>query len=406
MNTYIILTDGIVDIGGGQLYVNSKVEFLESKGWRVFVFSKVTGKILIDGLKKYSNGVIRELGIYPMHLTRHRREKVLRIMAESCFNDDNIIIESNSTTLSIWGEMLAYRVNGKHFLFNLNEHPHCESALYSYYLFKYKRGEFATIKKEIMVDFFRPYFKVEDAKDRVLNTVYSVRQVDDVPFKDISELHDGGKNICVIGRLDKPFVKAVVEDLKKYCTERTNENYNIVVIGGDQEGRKISGEIKETMAGVQNVNLFMMGYMFPMPRKLLNLMDVSISSSGAVRSVGREQLLAISIDGNDLKPIGIWGITTENTLFRNSELEPPVEMGILLDAIFEKKYKRSDMPSSLKCDKIRTLDYLQCHLDFINKSSAEKKYFTDFKVLSRLKKMIIIAVGQENYEKLWKSFHK
>lgn len=44
---YIFFTDSIVNIGGGQLYVKAKMEYLHREGWTVYIYSHINGEILI-----------------------------------------------------------------------------------------------------------------------------------------------------------------------------------------------------------------------------------------------------------------------------------------------------------------------------------------------------------------------
>ena len=36
MNLYVFITYSVADVGGGQMYIKSKAEYLKSKGWGYF----------------------------------------------------------------------------------------------------------------------------------------------------------------------------------------------------------------------------------------------------------------------------------------------------------------------------------------------------------------------------------
>ena len=78
MKTYIILNHGLCNIGGGQLYVNSKKKYMEEIGWRVLVFSYMKGEIVVDDLKQYKKLIFPELNFYPSYFFKFKRNKILQ----------------------------------------------------------------------------------------------------------------------------------------------------------------------------------------------------------------------------------------------------------------------------------------------------------------------------------------
>lgn len=73
---YIFFTDSIVNIGGGQLYVKAKMEYLHREGWTVYIYSHINGEILIREFIPFTQYIYTELNVYPFYLSRYRREKI------------------------------------------------------------------------------------------------------------------------------------------------------------------------------------------------------------------------------------------------------------------------------------------------------------------------------------------
>ena len=396
MKTYIFITYSIVNIGGAQLYVNSKVKYLESLGWQVKVYSVFVGRIMIEGLKRFANDIIPELAVSPMAYSNQKREQIVNRMSEELYGNDEIIIESNYNSLSIWGEMLASQNQAKHIIYAVDESIESQKELFPYFKFKYDRGEFAVIKSQIIEDFFKPYFKVEDAENHVLRVVYSLKQIDDVDF-DIDNIDTTRYTIGVVGRLNKPFVLKVSTDLKEYILNNPFKSFNVVYIGGDETGENITALIEKLFKNVSNCNLYMVGYRFPMPRKLMRLFDVCFSNSGAARAVANERILTISIDSNDLNPIGVLGITTINTVFRTKE--PIMTVSYWLDELMNNKYNKNQIKN---VDVVpEKLDNLKAHLEYIRKSATEKEYYTEFKKKHILKRTVLNLFGVTGYMRLY-----
>ncbi len=406
MKLYIFLTHGIVDIGGGQLYVSSKTTFLERLGWDVTVFSFTMGEVIIETLKKYASNIYPELAVQPMLYLSRQRNNLINKIAKCTNNYDEIIIESNSITLSIWGELIAFKCNGKHFMYNLNETPRCDESLLPFFKFKYDRKELAFIKKDIVTDFFSSFFQVENTDGYSLAAAYSVQPVQDVDFCQPEQIEVNGRyTIGVIGRLAKPFIKKVSFEIKEFANTHPTVLFNILYIGGDSSGEHEEEKIKEIYNDVNNVKLYMLGYMFPIPRKIMRLFNICISSSGASYYSACEGVLTIVIDANDLMPIGILGVNTKNIIFRDCQDLPVSELKKWISDIMDKKYDSSMINISLPPDSETEAKIFKSHMEFVKESCRHKAYYTDFYSQNIIKKIVLNLIGIRLYSWLWRRFH-
>lgn len=394
-NKYLFLTHGIDSIGGGQLYIASKMEYLRSIGWDVMVFAFAEGKVMLPRLKSFQNNVIPELINHPFCYGKSLRSKILERLSEGC--DENTIVESNSTMLSLWGELLAEKLKCKHLFYNINETSICQKHYLEYYRFKLYRNEFKGITNKSIPSFFSGLISINPNQEYCLNAIYDLKQVDDYNYTISDSFDYNSLTIGIVGRLDKPFILQVTKELVLYLKKKEGR-FNIVYLGGAGAGSNIELSLRKELEQLKNVNVIFAGYLYPMPRNLIQCFDICISSSGAVRSITKEKILTISIDANDLKPIGIFGLTTSNSLYRGDE--ELVSLGLLLDDVL---FLHKFVKDSIEYEEEQQ-DYSERwkpHLDFIKESCSIKDYYVSFPKPGLLKTILIRLFGISFYKKLW-----
>ena len=147
MKTYVFITRRICEIGGVEQYIYNKSRYLESQGWRVFVFSARKGPILIEGLKRFKDDVYPALAYAPECYSRREvRKTVDRLAARigDC-GDGPCVIQSDAVNRAIWAELLARRLQAKHLAFILQEDHGYDPDTRRFLRFKYDRHELAGI---------------------------------------------------------------------------------------------------------------------------------------------------------------------------------------------------------------------------------------------------------------------
>ena len=103
MNTYIFLTFSIIGVGGSQIYTRNKALFLKEHGWNVIIVSALEGEILIEDLKLYESCIIPELRFKPHIYSKSVTETILKKISTEISTEGDVIIESHSILLSLWG---------------------------------------------------------------------------------------------------------------------------------------------------------------------------------------------------------------------------------------------------------------------------------------------------------------
>ncbi len=398
MNLYIILNHGIGNIGGGQLYVSSKKRYMEYIGWKVVVYYHLDGEIMIPNLLEYNENQIQELALPPTYFSKKKCNKVLNKLYRYHNEAKKIIIESGGSNLAMWGELLAEKMKGKHIVYDLNEKIKATRNNFSFFYFKYKRNEFAGITPQSVNMFFKGFIDVPISTETCLSAYYDQQQVADVNFNIHKKFLDKTAiNIALCGRLEKPFMLVVSKELANFALKHQGIRFNIIVIGGDVVGLNYTKKIQSIFAHISNVDCNMFGFLFPLPKKLLNIIDFAISSSGFVGVLSRNDIPTLAVDGNDCMPIGIHGITTRTTLYRKDD-----EL-FSYDYWFEKMFIKHDFEKKdidIQCSVDNNYLKLSSHMDFITKSSRVEGYYTEFGKKSYLKMLVIKLIGVKGYRLL------
>ena len=104
-------------------------------------------------LEKFLPLVIDELDFYPTVFNQKVAIKLIeKILEEIDYKTgDEIIIESHTEYLAMWGEMIAKKINAKHIIYLLGEHfDGLSNSVLNFLDYKFKRKELACIKKLTM----------------------------------------------------------------------------------------------------------------------------------------------------------------------------------------------------------------------------------------------------------------
>lgn len=371
MKKYVMLVNGIVGMGGGQMYTKNKLSYMRDIGWEVLAFSGHTGEIVIPELREYEGLIEHILISSPLIYPNDTVESVLEHIAERIGSFDEAVIESGSGHMALWGELLAKRLNCKHMVHLLEERPDLiiPSEYLDFYRFKLKRRELSGIMNKSMKILFRNSAEINEDNSFYLPSVCS-NVVSDTQDSNAINIPDEGITMGCIGRLEKKYVQAATDAFATVAKKHPDVQFNIVYIGAS-DSHEHEERIRSVLDSIPNVTLLMPGYVFPIPRSVFQRVDVFVSSSGSASVSYRNGCPTISIDGRDNMAIGVMGYTTTRSLYReDEEKQDPAD---LLEAIIFKGYL---VGKKYECGESRdSLDVLKLHLDFLNASSKEKRYF-------------------------------
>lgn len=339
MKKYIILTGAIGGMGGAEMYTNNKCQYLKSQGWETSVFFFLNRPIIIKELEEYKNNYVYELRYGYYYWSKKQRETIIERLCDGLTKDDTVIVESQLINLTYWGEMIANKIGAKHVLNCMEERiPPLTQNEAKFLEFKVKRREILNADPKSYKRYFGDKMKEEYlAYQNPLNPLCSNVLVDDDSIE-IPVIVEDAMTILSLGRLDKPYIVPMLNELLVFIHNNKKRRFNIVFVGGSPDGM-VEEHIRKLFYTLSNVNICLCGYMFPIPTKLMRKVDVAIASANSVLVSANFGIPTISVDARDFNAIGVYGYTTINKFFRDSE--PVQSIGDLLhQVLILNKYPR------------------------------------------------------------------
>lgn len=405
MKKYVIINSGIDGIGGGQIYTKNKGQYLEEKGYDVFVIHYHNDKdISIRYLEKFENGYFSELELNFLCVPKKRIKKCIDKMLEYInYNvGDEVIVESNALGLSLWGEELAKRVNGKHIIFSVSEKNVVDQSNLKYTEFKFLRGELATINVQTFSDLYIKSKVVPECGVKKL-IAYLGDPVEEYVCPEIDNLELKDKNICIIGRMFKSYVMFSSKKISEYVGRYPENSFSLTIIGMKDEG--VISQIKNLFAKHNNVTVNFIDSLSPIPKKVFSMFDLIIGSSGCASLPYRQGALTLCIDIHEDRALGFMGYDVVKSLGENPDAKDFHEY--LDEALFTKEYvnreyTEASYPTKEEC--------FAAHDEFFGKSESTKEYF-DFNKCTvskkeKVKTRLYLIFGIKRANKILEFLHK
>ncbi|MBQ2675860.1 MAG: hypothetical protein IJF54_00470 [Clostridia bacterium] len=372
MKKYVFFTGTVSRMGGGQMYTCNKQKFVADLGYTPYVFQIKSGEMYISGFDMDKVFKHECIWINPYLYSKKRIDKILSKMLEHIDyrEDDEIIIESHSPQVALWGELLAEKCKAKHFTFIIAENCPVELNYIGFLNFKLQRGELAGNSDTTVARAFEGYQEIEDsAKYRLSPLCNNV--VEDVTNPLIDSIDDNVLTIASIGRLDKSYCSSLLQEFLKFAKEHENTKIQFVFVGGAPKKSTVK-RFSDAFKNQTNVKCLVTGFIYPIPRAVFDKVDVFVSAAGSANVSWKHDVPTISLDVSDSLPIGVLGYTTTKTLYRNIEAEHSVSE--LLHKIVFENYL-DDMPYQTYYSVRTEQNYFQKHMEFIEKSTEQKEYY-------------------------------
>ena len=400
MKRYIILAATLQKMGGAQNYLQSKLRWLREQGWVADIIFYKEGPVMLPYLKD-CHYCVEELKHPTYYYNSRRREKICdKLLSIVCDNIyEQTVIESTIVDLSTWGEILASKLNAKHFIFSLQETDIISNhSMADYIRFKYERRELAGITDASVGRMLASFGMTipEEKSYKLLAYMQDVLEDYEHPLTGKIREMTFDYTIGSIGRLEKPFVMPTINAIIDYVKADSKHQYLLLLIGDAAKGCENRKQIEELCNTIPNITLLITGYLYPIPVELVRTCDVFFSSSGSAGVSVRCGVPTVSIDGKDFKPIGVVGYTTNSRLFRTTEPVRPIAE-YLNETLKDKKYPKASfhpMPQP---------DYTN-HMQFIEQSNNIVEYYDISKLKwnkeQRLQRMLMPILGPKVYHVL------
>lgn len=338
---YIFLTFTMEGLTGSPSYVNNKVKWLKGRGVDTLVFDHYGGlrlnrEIVLENLLPYRNNRMLELFFPPSYFTKRQRTKILDRLRKAIGDADDVVVESNSTRLSLWGELLAKELHAKHLILMVGEHQSIRNEEEFRFLdFKLSRHELYTIKPQTIQNMFKGYKTISDgeAKNFYFSASVGVK-LEDVPMMELDDLPEAEYKILSFGRI-KPYfenmIKGVVEFAQKYQTMRVN-----FLIMGDV---KLQSRQLNSLESLSNLFVKFIPPKRPVPKAVFDYSDVVIATSGCASISFKTGVKTISMDTVTCLPLGVMGYNTVDSAYSSNPTQHLYDVCSLLeDVLVHHKY--------------------------------------------------------------------
>ncbi|MCH5229167.1 MAG: hypothetical protein J1F12_04130 [Muribaculaceae bacterium] len=367
---YIFLINTVGGSAGGQLYLSAKIDWLQKEGYDVEVLYFDPTPITIENLKPFENGYVRNLEFrFALMSPKDRRETFEKVSTDwNIYNE--IIIESFSIEMSLWGEYFASQCRGKHICYFLCEtYPsNITPSIREFLEFKLNQGLLYGITPKSIPSIFPE----ADGDETTLLAHGCVREAEDLPLPGGLKLKEDAFTVLSIGRLEKPYIPELWEEVKHFA-ESTGINVNFIIVGSTKQ-RRIYKRLHSITETSPHLNAMYLGEVFPMPKKIFEISDVFAGCAGSARMAQKQGIPVISVDANDHKAIGILGETTDSALYRK-EHEAPLPLNQLLKVIYNERDRRREERKNYKTEKTK-FDFSR-HKEVIEKQFKKEYYPVD-----------------------------
>lgn len=382
MNKYVFITPGIGNMGGAQKYLENKVRYLQSKGWGVFVFFYLEPKeVKLPLLADFKDSYIPELLYWYYSFTPKDRKGIINRIKETVGDGDKIIVESHLLSLSYWSELVAKDLGACHIVNFLEEGSYVFSnKQYEFFEYKLKRWQILNAEEANIHRLFGSYFKSDflqyENKIR-FDCSNVVDEYTDVEY----DFEKSDYTIITIGRLEKPYVMPMVEEIRNFALKYSSKSINVIFVGGSPD-ENIEKNIKAKL-NLPQLNVYMLGYLYPIPISLLRNVDAAVGSANAVLVTSAYDIPTVSMDMYDSMAIGVYGYTTSNKWARTEEPQQHVSY-LLEEILIERKYQPRGEIKHIKED---MEEELARQISFIDRAMQSKGYFDVDSIPSSLERL-------------------
>lgn len=318
-NNYIFIMPSICNIGGAQLYLVNKLDYLRKHNWNVLVLYSRKDVILIKELEVFEEFRFEELQYSTCYYRKSHIAKTVAAVSKCIRNhvtDGFTVIESSTVSNAMWAELLASELKCKHICFDFEEvFTYLSNDQLKFLEFKFRREELYGISKKSVPLMFNNFITISENADYSYDA-RPMPPIQNCDSKYVGELKKYDTVIGSFGRLDKEFVFPTLLVIKEYVLKHTDMNFCVLLIGGTKDKRykkRIYNEFRNVC------DVIITGEMFPVSRALIREVDLFISSSGSAIATAREGVPTITVVPKSIKSTGILNYTTKDFLYSATE---------------------------------------------------------------------------------------
>lgn len=209
MKKYLLFVNNIAGIGGAQLYILRKANFVAKKGFEVYIISAKAKDIKFEELFNYSFIEIKEMLFSPTLFLKKKKDKIINEILDfiDYTENDEILIESHQVNPALWAEMLAEKVEATNLVYCIGPFDSEKEIYKNFYNKKLLSNELLGCNESYISNNFgiisnNNYFNIPFDK----NEIAIVNKMEDP--EDNYDL-----KILTISRIEKTYIKQSILDL-------------------------------------------------------------------------------------------------------------------------------------------------------------------------------------------------
>jgi len=209
MKKYLLFVNNISDIGGAELYILRKSNFIAKKGFEVYIISAKTKDIKFKGLLNYSFLEIKEMLFSPTLFFKKRKEKIINEILDfiDYTEKDEILIESHQVNPALWAEMFAEKVKAKNLVYCIGPFDLQKEIYKNFFNKKLLSNELLGCNESYIPDTFGLIYN-----NNYFNIPFDRNEIEIVaPHKNKNNNYD--LRILTISRIEKRYIKQSILDL-------------------------------------------------------------------------------------------------------------------------------------------------------------------------------------------------
>lgn len=392
---YIIIGAMRGYISGAPIYYRNKALYMKSKGWNVYCVSCRGGKAYIDGLEQFIVVTLPRLTVKPYLLSSKHQQRVISEIIRFIPNPElYTVIETSTYYTAYWGEILAQKLKAKHIIIYLDEHNvGINKQQINFYKLKYERKELACITDKAYQDIFASYWNL-DKNIAYSLPCYCTNSLEDIPSKIVQETLKAEITIGYIGRLEKSAFNSLLDGLFLFAKKYPHKKI-VLNCFGDYNSPRNAYKLKKLLSDYSNIQLYISGFLFPIPKQAITKCDICFGSAGSVFVATKANVPTIAIDVYSNQPNGF----RTNPLTRECEIcSGCTTVYDYLKVFFIDNFRPKMTVYNLKNDKLAFEKSLSQHIEFLDHSNSFSiRYYDisqiDMTIKEKLQKILYIILG-------------
>lgn len=395
---YLFVVSDISFIGGVQLYIKRKCEYLSKNNYIPLIITGDNLNVMVSELNKYKQLMIEELMFPPIYFSLKKISKVIikivNWIKNNCNEDDNIVIESNNIGAALWSELIAKKLKTINILYFLGNDEAIRNSVYyqEYAKFKLKKNELILVTDKSMQIMFGNNENIDKFKNDYVNIPFEKNEIikdnsSIMPF--LNNIDNSSFVISTVSRLEKKYIHKLIESTGKIAKDNSKDKFVLIIVGNSKY-KNLLDKFKEKYKFFQkNLDVIFTGYINPLPEILFKRTHIFVGMGTSVINSISQGCATICFDPRTNLSAGILGLSIRNFAYNDKEKENILEYDIS-KLLYNKKLLKE---AEIRGKKLFEEEYsneiiMKKFIDLFNEiiKHSEKKYYNVFDYRGKISK--------------------